>query len=53
MLQDRDGTDELQSRPGAGLGPRRSGRVRPMILMWALGVPIPIILIIMLMRGCF
>lgn len=31
----------------------RPGRVRPMILLWALGVPIPLILILMLMRGCF
>ncbi len=30
--------------------PRR-GKV-PMILMWALGVPIPILLIIFLFRGC-
>lgn len=30
----------------------RSGRVRPMILLWALGVPLPIILIIMMVRGC-
>lgn len=30
----------------------RSGKVKPMILLWALGVPIPIILIILLVRGC-
>jgi hypothetical protein len=30
----------------------RPGRVRPMILLWALGVPLPIILIILLIRGC-
>jgi hypothetical protein len=30
----------------------RAGKVRPMILLWALGVPIPIILIILLVRGC-
>ena len=30
----------------------RSGKMRPMILLWALGVPIPIILIIFLVRGC-
>jgi hypothetical protein len=29
-----------------------SGKVRSGILLWALGVPIPIIIIIMLMRGC-
>lgn len=31
----------------------RPGKIRPMILLWALGVPIPIILILLLMRGCF
>jgi hypothetical protein len=30
----------------------RAGRVRPMILLWALGVPIPLILLILLIRGC-
>ena len=30
----------------------RAGRVRPMILLWALGVPIPLILIILAIRGC-
>jgi hypothetical protein len=31
---------------------RALGKVRPMILLWALGVPIPIVLIILLVRGC-
>ena len=31
---------------------RESGRVKPMILLWALGVPLPLILIIFLIRGC-
>ena len=31
---------------------RRSGRVKPMILLWALGIPLPIILIVFLLRGC-
>lgn len=30
----------------------RDGKVRPMILLWALGVPIPLILLILLVRGC-
>jgi hypothetical protein len=30
----------------------QSGKVRPMILLWALGIPLPIILIIWLLRGC-
>lgn len=36
-----------ERRPGF-----RSGKMRPMILLWALGVPIPIILVILLIRGC-
>lgn len=42
----------IQSQPRFA-GPSRPGKVRPMILLWALGVPIPLILIIVLMRGCF
>lgn len=30
----------------------RSGKIKPMILLWALGVPIPIIIVIFLVRGC-
>ena len=30
----------------------RAGRVRPAILLWALGVPLPLILIILAIRGC-
>jgi len=30
----------------------RAGKMRPMILLWALGIPIPIILVIFLVRGC-
>jgi hypothetical protein len=30
----------------------RSGRVKPMVLLWALGVPLPIVLLIFLLRGC-
>lgn len=30
----------------------RSGKVRPMVLLWALGVPIPIILVLLLLRSC-
>jgi len=29
-----------------------SGKVKPMILLWALGIPIPIILLLLLFRGC-
>ncbi len=30
----------------------RAAKVRPAVLAWALGVPIPIILIVLLIRGC-
>lgn len=30
----------------------RSGRVKPALLLWALGVPLPIVLIVMAIRGC-
>lgn len=33
--------------------PAERGGVKPMVLLWALGIPIPLILIIALMRGCF
>lgn len=43
--------------PGDPTAPRnlpatRSGKVRPMILLWALGVPIPLILLLLLLRSC-
>ena len=31
---------------------RKSGGVKPMVLLWALGIPIPLILIFALMKGC-
>jgi hypothetical protein len=31
---------------------QRSGKARTMILLWLLGVPLPIILIILAIRGC-
>ena len=30
----------------------RAARVRPLVLLWALGISLPIILIIYLLRGC-
>ena len=30
-----------------------TGKVRTGILLWALGVPIPFILLFLLLRGCF
>lgn len=32
--------------------PGRSGRVNWTILLWAIGVPLPLVLIVALMRGC-
>jgi hypothetical protein len=31
---------------------KQSGRVRPAILLWALGIPLPIVLLVLLFRGC-
>ena len=31
---------------------RSAGKMRPMVLLWALGVPLPIVLIIFMVRGC-
>lgn len=33
--------------------PQSSGKVRTGILLWALGVPLPFILLFVLLRGCF
>ena len=30
----------------------RQGKVKPALLLWALGVPLPIVLIVLLFRGC-
>ena len=30
----------------------QSGKIRPLLLLFALGVPVPILLIIFLLRGC-
>lgn len=32
--------------------PTRSGRVNWTVLLWAVGVPLPIVLIVALLRGC-
>jgi hypothetical protein len=32
--------------------PKRAGKIRGVLLMWLLGVPIPIIILILLIRGC-
>jgi hypothetical protein len=28
------------------------GKIRPIILLWALGIPIPVLLLILLFTGC-
>lgn len=33
--------------------PSKAGKMRPGILLWALGVPIPVLLLIYLLKGCF
>ncbi len=33
--------------------PVQSGKVKTGILLWALGIPIPFILLFFLLRGCF
>lgn len=30
----------------------RAGKVRPVILLWALGVPIPILIVVLVIRSC-
>jgi hypothetical protein len=34
------------------LGNLRPGRVGPYILLWLIGIPLPIVLLIYLVRGC-
>lgn len=31
---------------------RRSGKVRNWVLLWALGIPIPVLLLLFVLRGC-
>ncbi len=31
---------------------RNAGKIRPTVLLWALGVPIPLVLLFFLIRGC-
>lgn len=38
--------------PSAKITLSRAAKVRPVILAWALGVPIPLILLVLLIRGC-
>lgn len=40
------------SAPSAAPAPARSGKIRPAILLWALGVPIPLVLLFLLLRSC-
>jgi hypothetical protein len=38
--------------PAANTALSRPAKVRPVILAWALGIPIPLILLVLLIRGC-
>lgn len=38
--------------PATTLLSDQTGRIKPMVLLWALGIPLPIVLIIALVRGC-
>ena len=42
----------MQAERKPGMDKRESGKVKPMILLWALGIPIPIILLLLLFKGC-
>jgi len=30
----------------------QAGKIKPMVLLWAIGIPLPIVIIIALVRGC-
>lgn len=38
--------------PAEPMSPQSSGKVRMGILLWALGVPLPLVLLFLLVRGC-
>jgi len=40
------------ANPHHWASPSRRGKVRPAILLWALGVPIPLVIIFLLLRSC-
>ena len=40
-------------REVAGAMSGEAGKIKPMVLLWAIGIPLPIVLIIALARGCF
>jgi|GEM_PF-3192185 len=44
--------DQLGSVPNEHAPAARRGKVRPAILLWALGVPIPLVLLFLLIRSC-
>ena len=39
-------------REKTGPGATRRGEVKWAVLLWAIGVPLPLVLIVALMRGC-
>jgi len=49
----RERADALIRDPAAPDAHRHdAGKVRPMVLLWALGVPIPLLIVIFVIRGC-
>jgi hypothetical protein len=52
MLQQSPRPDSMPLVDPRNAPQLRDGKVRPMILLWALGIPIPLILLIVLIRGC-
>ncbi len=41
-----------RKRPDVKQRVSQRGKVRPLVLLWALGVPLPLVLIVWLVRGC-
>ncbi len=41
-----------RKRPDVKSRTSQRGKVRPLVLLWALGVPLPLVLIVWLVRGC-
>lgn len=40
------------TNPSGAKTPARSGKISTAIILWILGIPIPIILLIFLIKGC-
>lgn len=49
VAQPSRGVQRQQTKPNQWT---RSGKMRTGILLWALGIPIPLVLLFVLLRGC-